>query len=165
MLALLGAGLGRHGRMSRRDVLRAGALGFGGLTLPDLLRRQAHAGASSRLAKSVIMIWLRGGPSHIDSYDMKPAAPAEVRGEFASIATNVPGVDLCEYLPRHAKMMDRLAVIRGIRSNDLGDHTPHYILTGTPDRGKRPTLGAVVSYLERKPRDLPPYVSTFRWGF
>jgi hypothetical protein len=96
---------------------------------------------------------------------MKPAAPAEVRGEFDSIPSNVPGIGVCEYLPRHAQMMDRLAIIRGIRSNDLGDHTPHYILTGSPDRGKRPTIGAVVSYLQREPRDLPPYVSTFRWGF
>ena len=94
------------------------------------------------------MIWLRGGASHIDSYDMKPDAPAEIRGEFKPIRTNVPGIQVCEHLPLHAKMMDKLAILRGIQSNDLGDHTPHYILTGFPDRGKRPVFGSVVSYLQ-----------------
>jgi len=105
------------------------------------------------------MIWMRGGPSHIDSYDMKPDAPAEIRGEFTPIRTNVPGIHVCEYLPKHAQMMDKLAIIRGIKSNDLGDHTPHYILTGFPDRGKRPVFGAVVSYLRPRTDGMPPYVS------
>ncbi len=142
--------------LSRRDVLRVGAVA--GLTLADVLRSRA-ASPSPKRGKSVIMIWLRGGPSHIDSYDMKPDAPAEVRGEFKPIATNLPGVQVCEHLPRHAKMMDKLAVIRGIKSNDLGDHTPHYILTGFPDRGKRPPLGSIVSYLRPRADGLPPYVS------
>jgi hypothetical protein len=77
----------------------------------------------------------------------------------------VPGIDICEHLPRQAQMMDRLTIIRGILSNDLGDHTPHYILTGQPDRGKRPTFGAIASYLHRGSHDLPPYVSTFDWGY
>src|SRR5262245_58665888 len=143
-----------NGRPSRRDVLHLGALGLGGLALPDLLR----AGTPTR-GKSVIMIWLRGGASHIDSYDMKPDAPAEIRGEFKPIGTNVPGVQVCEHLPLHAKMMDRLAVLRGIKSVDIGDHTPHYILTGFPDRGKRPVFGSVVSYLRPPADGLPPYVS------
>lgn len=109
--------------------------------------------------KSVIMIWLRGGPSHIDSYDMKPAAPAEVRGEFQPIATSVPGIEICEHMPLQAQIMDKLAIIRGLKSNDLGDHTPHYILTGFPDRGKRPVLGSIVSYLRPRSDGLPPYVS------
>ena len=87
------------------------------------------------------MIWLRGGPSHIDSFDMKPDAPAEIRGEFQPIATNVPGIQICEHMPLQARIMDKLAIVRGIKSNDLGDHTPHYILTGSPDRGKRPAFG------------------------
>jgi hypothetical protein len=140
-------------------VLRVGALGLGGLTLADLLRLRAQAGTSVARPKSVIMIWLRGGPSHIDSYDMKPNAPAEIRGEFQPIPTSVPGIDVCELLPRHAEMMDKLAIIRGIKSNDLGDHTPHYILTGSPDRGKRPVFGSVVSYLKPTSDGLPPYVS------
>lgn len=145
--------------VSRRDVLRVGALALGGLTLADVLRNRVTAGTATGRGKSVIMIWMRGGPSHIDSFDMKPHAPAEVRGEFSPIATNVPGIDVCEYLPRHAQMMDRLAIVRGIKSVDIGDHTPHYILTGFPDRGKRPVLGSIVSYLRPRTDGLPPYVS------
>ncbi len=141
MLTFFGPSRKCRGDVSRRDVLRVGGLALGGLTLADVLRLRADA-ATARMArgKSVIMIWLRGGPSHIDSYDMKPDAPAEIRGEFKPIATNVPGIQICEHLPRHAQMMDKLAIVRGIQSNDLGDHTPHYILTGFPDRGKRPVL-------------------------
>lgn len=150
----------RPGTASRRAVLQAGFLSCAGLSLPALLERQALASSdSSRRSKSVILIWLRGGASHIDSFDMKPDAPAEIRGEFAPINTNVPGIQLCEYLPLMAGMMDKLAIIRGIKSNDLGDHTPHYILTGSPDRGKRPAFGGVVSHLQPCTDGLPPYVS------
>lgn len=143
--------------ITRRELLRVGALSCAGLTLADVLR--SRASASPARNKSVIMIWLRGGPSHIDSYDMKPAAPAEIRGEFRPIATNIPGIQICEHMPRQARIMDRLAIIRGIKSNDLGDHTPHYIFTGFPDRGKRPVFGSVVSYLQPQTNGLPPYVS------
>src|SRR5687768_6160069 len=156
-------------RLSRRDCLRVGALGLGGLSLPQLLRlreTQAAAGPTAgggkpaaRRPKSVIMIWLRGGASHIDSYDMKPDAPAEVRGEFRPIPTNVPGVQICEHMPRQARIMDKLVILRGIKSIDIGDHTPHYILTGFPDRGKRPVFGSIVSHLRPRTDGLPPYVS------
>lgn len=148
----------RRGPLSRRDVLCVGGLAFAGLTLADVLRLRAATPQATR-GKSVILIWLRGGASHLDSYDMKPDAPAEVRGEFSPIATNVPGVRICEYLPKQARIMDKLAVLRGIKSNDLGDHTPHYILTGFPDRGRRPVFGAVVSHLQPRTDGLPPYVS------
>ncbi len=157
MLTFLGPNRLCRGNLSRRDVLRVGALACGGATLADVLRSRAQAGESR--SKSVIMIWLRGGMSHIDSYDMKPLAPAEFRGEFTPIATNVPGIELCEYLPLQAQIMDKLAIIRGIKSNDLGDHTPHYILTGSPDRGKRPAFGSVVSHLRPRTDGLPPYAS------
>lgn len=160
MLTFVGP-LRRHGRASRRDVLKAGGFVLGGLTLADLLRGRAAAGSTGAPHKSVIMIWLRGGPSHIDSYDMKPDAPPEIRGEFNPIATNVPGIAVCELMPRQAAMMDKLAIIRGIRSNDLGDHTPHYILTGFPDRGKRPAFGSVVSYLKPHAGDVPAFVATY----
>jgi Protein of unknown function (DUF1501) len=157
--------------ISRRDVLKAGALGLAGLTLPEILRLQ-QCGASDGTTpsggrgKSVILIWLRGGPSHIDSYDMKPNAPAEVRGEFRPTPTNVPGIEICDLMPRQATIMDQLAIIRGIKSNDLGDHTPHYILTGHPSRGVRPTIGAVTSYLGHShPHDVPPYVSSFKYSY
>jgi hypothetical protein len=160
MLSIHTTGQKLIGKPSRRNVLQAGLLGFAGLGLPELLRARAAAGTSDgRRGKSVIMIWLRGGPSHIDSYDMKPAAPAEIRGEFRPIATKAPGIEVCEHLPLHAEMMDKLAIIRGIKSNDLGDHTPHYIFTGFPDRGKRPVFGSVVSYLRPRSDGLPPYVS------
>lgn len=159
MLSILGHGTKLCDGITRREMLRVGGLAFAGLTLADVLRLRASAATDAGRGKSVIMIWLRGGASHIDSYDMKPDAPAEVRGEFSPIATNVPGIQVCEYMPRHARMMDKLAVIRGIKSNDLGDHTPHYILTGSPDRGKRPVFGSVVSHLQRRTDGLPPYVS------
>jgi hypothetical protein len=154
--------LGGNGVL-RRDVLTLGSLGIGGLTLSGLLQGQAAAkeatGQSPARQKSVINIWMRGGPSHIDSFDMKPDAPPEIRGEFKPIATNVPGIQLCEYLPKLATMMDRLAIIRGYKANDLGDHTPHYILTGSGDRGKRPSFGSIVSYLQPRSDGMPPYVS------
>ena len=159
MLNFLGPMRKCRGNLSRRDVLRVGGLGLAGLTLADVLRLQANGAASEKRGKSVIMIWLRGGASHIDSYDMKPDAPPEVRGEFRPISTNVPGIQVCEHLPLHAQMMDKLAIIRGIKSNDLGDHTPHYIITGSPDRGKRPAFGSIVSYLQPRRDGLPPYVS------
>jgi hypothetical protein len=155
MLSFLGPNRKYRGGVSRRDVLRVGV--FAGLTLADVLRLRAASNAGR--GKSVIMIWLRGGPSHIDSYDMKPDAPAEVRGEFRPIPTNVPGIQVCEHLPRQARIMDKLAVIRGIQSNDLGDHTPHYIITGFPDRGKRPAFGSIVSRLRPPSDGMPPYVS------
>lgn len=161
MLSLLGRSTKLCGGITRREMLRVGGLVLGGLTLADVLRGQAAIGSeTNKRNKSVIMVWLRGGPSHIDSYDMKPDAPPEIRGEFRPTATNVPGIQICDLMPRQAKMMDRLAIIRGIKSNDLGDHTPHYIITGSPDRGKHPAFGSVVSYLQPRREDgLPPYVS------
>ena len=145
--------------VSRRDLLRVGALSFAGLTLGDVLRLRARAGATHARPKSVILIWLRGGASHIDSFDMKPDAPAEIRGEFSPISTNVPGIQICEHMPLLAQSVDKLAIVQGIKSNDLGDHTPHYIITGSPDRGKRPAFGGIVSKLRPRADGLPPYVS------
>jgi hypothetical protein len=150
-------------RVSRRDVLQVGGLSFAGLMLSDVLRLQARANpltaSDGKKNKSVILIWMRGGPSHIDSVDMKPEAPTEIRGEFQPISTNVPGIQICEYLPLLAGSMDKLAIVRGIKSNDLGDHTPHYIITGCPDRGQRPAFGGIVSHLQPRSDGLPPYVS------
>ena len=159
MLRIFGRNTKLCDGITRREMLRVGGLAFGGLTLADVLRSQAQGASSAKRGKSVIMIWLRGGASHIDSYDMKPDAPSEIRGEFKPIRTNVPGIQVCEHLPLHAKMMDKFAIIRGIKSNDLGDHTPHYILTGSPDRGKRPVFGSVVSHLQPRTDGMPPYVS------
>jgi hypothetical protein len=161
MLTCFGQDFFRHKAVSRRSVLQVGALALGGLMLPGLLRARARAGGAAPRSKSVIMVWLRGGASHIDSWDMKPDAPPEIRGEFAPITTSVPGIQVCEHAPRIAGMMDRLAIIRGIRSNDLGDHTPHYILTGFPDRGKRPAFGSIVSALQPRADGMPAFVATY----
>src|SRR5262245_29949048 len=103
---------------SRRDFLRIGTLGVGGLALPDLFRWKAQAAISPTSPESaVIMVYLPGGPSHIDMYDMKPDAPVEYRGEFRPIRTNVPGIDICELMPRQAALADKFSVIRGLRTH------------------------------------------------
>jgi hypothetical protein len=169
MLSILGRGTKLCDGITRREVLRVGGLAFGGLTLADLLRLRAVAAGGTSAGvkpaareKSVIMVWLRGGASHIDSYDMKPNAPVEIRGEFQPIATRVPGIQICEHMPRQAQIMDKLAIIRGIKSNDVGDHTPHYIITGFGERGTRPAFGSIVSHQrasEPSRSGMPPYVS------
>src|SRR5207237_1693755 len=106
--------------ISRRHFLRAGALGLGGGTLAAVLREEAHGGGAGP-PKSVIYIVLGGGPSHIDMYDLKPEAPAEYRGPFKPIATKLAGVQICELMPLQAQIMDRLALLRGIRSVE-NDH-------------------------------------------
>src|SRR5262245_61706195 len=92
----------RHG-MSRRSWLQIGGLALGGLTLLDLLRAEARSGQNNP-AKGIIMVLLPGGPTHLDTFDLKPDAPVEIRGDFRPIATNVPGIDICELLPRLARM-------------------------------------------------------------
>ena len=156
MFSIYGKGTGRVAGFSRREVLRVGGLGVSGLTMADLFRLRANGPSKENISqkargKSVIMIWLRGGASHIDSYDMKPSAPSEIRGEFTPISTKVPGIQICEHLPLHAKIMDKLTIVRGIKSVDIGDHTPHYIFTGFADRGKRPVFGSVVSQQQATP--------------
>src|SRR6266849_1526375 len=99
--------------LSRRSFLRAGGLALGGLTLSDFLRlKAAGAVAPNGRGKSVIMICLGGGPSHLDTYDMKPDAPSEFRGEFHPVKSNVPGMYLTEMLPQQAKIADKFAVVR-----------------------------------------------------
>jgi hypothetical protein len=152
--------LGRRRRycdgISRRDFLRVGALTVGGLSMADLLRLNAQA-AGPAPDKSVIMVFLHGGPSHLDMYDMKPAAPVEFRGEFRPIHSNVPGMDVCELMPRQAQIMDKLAVLRGLHF--VEEHSAHSLWTGYPERIQRPAFGSVVSYLKGKQDGLPPYVS------
>src|SRR5262249_48587356 len=115
--------------LSRRDFLRVGTLGLGGLTLADLLRLKAQGKAASS-HKAVIMVYLPGGPSPIDMYDLKPDAPAEYRGEFKPIQTNIPGVEVSELFPLQAKIADQFAIIRGLKTQ--GNHDPTELLTGIP---------------------------------
>src|SRR5262245_25628403 len=114
MITLTGRGQAFCDGLHRRGFLRVGALGLAGLTLADLLRQQAR-GETKAKPKSVIYIVLSGGPSHIDMWDLKPA-PAEYRGPFKPIATRLPGVRICEHMPLQAAMMDRTALLRGVRS-------------------------------------------------
>ena len=102
--------------LSRRGFLRVGGLAVGGLTFPELLRLNSVAGQSAnRSHKSIIMICLGGGPSHIDMYDMRPEAPPEYRGEFLPVASRVPGMQMCELMPRQAEIADRFAVVRSLQ--------------------------------------------------
>jgi hypothetical protein len=113
-------------------MLRVGGLIGLGLWTTDWLRLRAAANASKRSrARSCILLWLDGGPSHLETFDLKPDAPSEVRGPFRPIATNVPGIQICELLPRTAQMTDKLAIIRSMTS-PLGEHglANHYLLTG-----------------------------------
>ena len=109
------------GRVTRRELLRAGALGAAGLTLADLLRLEA-AGDERQPAKSVILLWLWGGPSHLDTFDMKPKAPLEYRGPYAAVPTSVPGTNICELLPQLARRAEKYSLIRSLThsSNDHG---------------------------------------------
>ena len=159
--------------VARRDFLRLGTAGvFGlGLTLPELLARQARAAEAGKPTKdvSLIFLFLHGGLSHMDSWDLKPDAPAEFRGDFHPIDTNVPGIRISEHLPRTAKQMDKIALIRSFRHHN-SDHGPadHYILTGYfPTAGFNPTLspnnqrpahGAVVARTLGPRGSVPPYV-------
>jgi len=146
--------------LSRRDFLRAGALAVGGLTLADLLRLKARGAANSPQAgKAIIMVYLNGGPSHVDLYDLKPDAPVEYRGEFKPIKTNVPGMDICELMPLQAKMADKFAIIRNMKFEQQGHSAPE-LYTGFL-RGNRPSFGSVVSKLRSDAGirgALPPYV-------
>src|SRR5918998_63996 len=148
--------------VSRRDFLKVGGLGLGGMSLPQLLTAEANAGIRCS-HKSIIMVFLPGGPAHQDLIDLKPDAPAEIRGEFRPISTNVPGLDVCELMPRLAAMMDKFAVIRSIVGAG-GEHAADQCLTGYSTQqsrlqGGRPSLGAVLSRLQGPVESsVPPFV-------
>lgn len=153
--------------VSRRDALRIGGLGAVGLSLPELLRAEAAdaqaAQPAARRHKSVIMIYLCGGPPHQDMYDIKSAAPKEIRGEFQAIETAVPGIEVCELLPGIARNMDKLVPIRSM----VGARDAHYsyqCMTGYHDQnaaaGGWPHFGSVVSHFQGPVTEgTPPFVS------
>jgi hypothetical protein len=152
----------------RRSFLRVGALTLGGLTLENVLRLRASAAPGERRQKSAIMIHLSGGPSHLDMYDMKPHAPREYRGEFQTIRTNVPGMEVCELMPMQAKIADKFAILRGVQLI-YPLHTGNEFYSGypwqesprvsVPGEAQRPAVGSIVSRLRRGAADVPPYVS------
>ena len=117
--------------LTRRELLQVGYSGLLGIGLPTLLARQAHADAKPRRARSVILIFLTGAPSHLDTFDLKPNAPVEIRGTFKPIATRAAGVQVCEHLPMLAARADKFAVVRSMTHNlPSHEHATHYVLTG-----------------------------------
>jgi hypothetical protein len=150
--------------INRRNFLQLGAFGAG-LTLTDILRARAAqepAAIKPSSRKAAIMIYLPGGPSHMDMYDLKPEAPMEFRGEFKPIATNVPGVQICEHMPLQARMWDKLACVRSLVSSD--EHSDSLVSTGYTENTNRtaahPAFGSVISKLRSSTgNDVPPFVS------
>lgn len=160
---------------ARRDLMRIGGLSALGVGLGDLFRsHRAASGAelSSTVqskARSCVLIWLDGGPSHLETFDVKPNAPKEVRGPLDSVATSIAGVRISECLPRIATLLDRLAIVRSLTS-PLGEHNfgTHYLMTGyrpTPVI-EYPTFGAVLAHTNRKTEVLPSHIAVpdFRVG-
>lgn len=161
---------GRCDGVNRRDFLQVGTLALGGLTLSDLLRTRAAAAgkaSSGGSAKSVILYWLDGGPTHFETYDPKPEAPEEYRGPLGAIDTNVPGIRLSELLVQHAKVMDKVALLRSVHHNN-GDHfaAGHWMLTGYHGSNaanldpQYPSVGSIVARLRgANAPGMPPYVA------
>ncbi|MBY0458305.1 MAG: DUF1501 domain-containing protein [Gemmataceae bacterium] len=152
----------RH-TLPRRGFLKIGALGLGGLTLPNLLRAEAKAGARTR-HKSVILVYLVGGPPHQDMFDLKPHAPKEIAGPWKPIPTNVPGIQICEALPQLARNMDKIAIVRSLVGNQA-DHDAIQVYNGhnpkkpTP-AGGWPQFGSAVAKLQGAVEpSVPPFVS------
>lgn len=184
MLALWGRPTRLCDRIPRREVLRAGGLTALGLSLERLLALKPTAQADEdrradppgfARAESCILVYLFGGPSQLDTWDLKPRAPVEFRGEFQPVATNVPGIELCEHFPRLARQCDKLAIVRSMHH----EHPRHgyglyYAFTGqeharpdldaAPDPGDFPSVGALVSKLQGPRRGLPPAVTLPRWN-
>jgi hypothetical protein len=165
MLNVLGSRRNLCGGMTRRDWLRVGGLGLAGLALPDVLRLQAVSAETAALrdrsfgkAKSILLIHLYGSPSQLETFDPKPAAPVEIRGELNPIASNIPGLDVCELLPKSAQVMDRSTVIRSM-THPYPLHCVAFALTGVPaidvamelsprDPRHWPFFGSVVDYVD-----------------
>ena len=154
--------------ISRRDCLQLGLSAALGTGFVDLLAGRAMAGTGAR-PTSCILVWLDGGPTHYETFDPKPEAPAEIRGEFYPIATKLPGVQFSHHLKRLASIADKLAIVRSIQHNQ-GNHGAgnHYMMTGAPPRipvgcgafvSFHPSLGAVTAYERGADKPLPSYFS------
>lgn len=151
---------------SRRDVLKFGAAGLFGLTLPELLRLEARSAETQngkrRRANAVILIWLGGGPSHLDTWDLKPDAPEGIRGEFKPIATNVDGIQISEHLPKVAEVADKMSIVRSLY-HSIPAHGPATLFMTTGNKPtpalQYPALGSLVAKLMPAERAVPPYVS------
>jgi uncharacterized protein (DUF1501 family) len=155
-----------HGPIRRRSFLRLGLAGFTGLSLPDLFRRRAEAAEPNSSRRSaIIVVWLHGGASHLETYDPKPEAPSEYRGPFSPIDTKVPGLRFCELLPRQAAIADKFTVLKSlVHTGFCHDDGPQQIFTGHPIQGRRlkpdnPDMLTIANYLRSDPtRNLPNYI-------
>jgi len=157
------------GPLRRREFMRIGTLALGGLTLPQLLARRTQAGAAVEPDTSVILFWMWGGPSQFETWDMKPDAPAEIRGPLKPIPTVVPGMDICEYMPKQAQRADRFSLIRSLH-HEMSAHNDGSIevLTGktpsVPDptsqaRSEHPDFGMIAAWRRGLRSDgIPQYV-------
>ncbi|MDZ4684463.1 MAG: DUF1501 domain-containing protein [Planctomycetaceae bacterium] len=156
-------------RLTRRDGLKLGLGGLLGGSFVEALRLRSLAGEPAAPKTSCILVWLDGGPSHIETFDPKPLAPAEIRGEFEPIATKIPGMQFSENMVRLAAISDKLTIVRSIR-HDQNNHGAgnHYMMTGAPTRipvgcgafvSFHPSMGSVVSAERGAPHGLPAYFS------
>ena len=162
--------------LTRREILRVGGIGMGGLSLPQLLRASEsrldpiNSPRSVPRARSVVILYLSGGPSQLDMWDLKPEAPLEIRGTFRPIDTRVPGIQISEHMPRMAKIADKYAIIRSM-SHGEAEHlrAGYWVMTGAPMirsvaqasgmmREDRPHTGAVLSRFLKPPSTVPPFV-------
>ncbi|MSR32278.1 MAG: DUF1501 domain-containing protein [Gemmataceae bacterium] len=165
MLDFMGRGNSTCDGIKRRTFLSLGSLALGGLALPSLLRARAESNPVGK-KRSVILIWQAGGPSHLDMYDLKPNAPTEIRGEFKPIATKVNGVQISEHLPRQAKIMDKLAILRSATHTNAGHGMgSQWMLTGYQptievNDNIFPSTGSVVAKVKGANNPvMPPYVN------
>jgi hypothetical protein len=160
-----------HPLFGRRDFLRIGALGLGGLAIPEFAQfRAASAKGIRGKAKRCLILANIGGPAHQDTFDLKPNAPPELRGEFKPIATNVAGIQICEHLPRLARHADKLAIIRSVHTDNHNHSTSEVAMfsgvlklsvgenNSNPDPSDHPTLGSILWKLRGKTGPVPPYV-------
>jgi hypothetical protein len=151
--------------VSRRSFVRIGSLAVGGLGLADLFRNQVHAASTAKPHKSVIMVYLSGGIGHQDTFDLKPEAPAEIRGEFHQIATAVPGTAFCEHLPQLSACADRFTILRSI-VGQRDEHSSFQSVTGftmgDTKRNHLPHFGSIVSKVQGGTDALtPPFIDLF----
>jgi len=174
MRKLFGKSFFQNGRLTRRELLRAGMLSFGGLTFSNLLRTNSLA-VDTRRAKHCIFVFLNGGQSQLDTFDMKPLAPDGIRGPYRPIATQVPGIEISEKLPQLARLTDRLAVVRSVNHHlsahntgaayALSGHSPGTDKDISPKVTNHPSMGSIVKKILPAPANMPSSVLTPRLLF